>query len=144
FPSLVAPDAVPPGFDAWFAKALTREPEGRFASASQLAESLGAVCGLPVRGSYSTGDIPIPSFAGGPSGQSSPAITPGPGAMTPPGIMPVTPYPSPDRTGANPAVSPHGGAGTLQIATGGPTTRTPAPPAGRNTGAIIAATLAAV
>src|SRR5882724_13366176 len=33
-PSLAAPESVPPGFDAWFAKALTREPEGRFASAS--------------------------------------------------------------------------------------------------------------
>jgi serine/threonine protein kinase len=142
-PSQLAPD-VPPGFDAWFAKALTREPEGRFSSASELAESLGAVCGLPVRGSYSTGDIPIPSFASGPMGHSSPAITPGPGAMTPPGIMPVTPYPTADRTGPNPAFAHVGNANTLAMATGAPTTQTPAPSQSKNTGAIIAAAAAAV
>jgi serine/threonine protein kinase len=144
-PTHVAPDAAPPGFDAWFAKALTREPEGRFSSASELAESLGAVCGLSVRGSYSTADIPIPSFAGGPMGSSSPAMTPGPGAMTPPKIMPVTPYPTADRTGPNPALSQSAGnANTMQMATGAPTTQTPAPSGGKNTGAIIAAAAAAV
>ncbi|MES1184394.1 MAG: protein kinase [Myxococcales bacterium] len=143
-PSQVAPE-VPPGFDAWFAKALTREPEGRFASASELAESLAAVCGLSVRGSYSTADIPIPSFASGPMGSSSPAITPGPGAMTPPGILPVTPYPTADRTGPNPAFHQSAGAvNTLQMATGAPTTQTPAPTHAKNTGAIIAAAAAAV
>jgi serine/threonine-protein kinase len=143
-PSQVAPD-VPPGFDAWFARALTREPEGRFSNASELAESLAAVCGIPVRGSYSTGDIPIPSFASGPMGHSSPAITPGPGAMTPAGIMPVTPYPSADRTGPNPALFAGSNASTLQMAaTGAPTTQTPAPTAARNTGTIVAAAAAAV
>jgi len=143
-PSQVAPE-VPPGFDAWFAKALTREPEGRFASASELAESLAAVCGLSVRGSYSTADIPIPSFASGPMGSSSPAITPGPGAMTPPGILPVTPYPTADRTGPNPAFHQSAGnVNTLQMATGAPTTQTPAPTHAKNTGAIIAAAAAAV
>ncbi len=143
-PSQVASD-IPPGFDAWFAKALTREPEGRFSSASELAESLGAVCGLSVRGSYSTGDIPIPSFASGPNGHSSPALTPGLGALTPHGIMPVTPYPTADRTGPNPAFSQStGNANTLHMATGAPTTQTPAPGAAKNTGAIIAAAAAAV
>ncbi len=93
-PSHAAPEAVPPGFDAWFAKALTREPEGRFSSASELAESLGAVCGLSVRGAYATGDIPIPSlrqraeryFIAGHDAWTR--------ARSPPhGIMPVTPYP---------------------------------------------------
>jgi serine/threonine-protein kinase len=144
-PSQLAPD-VPPGFDAWFARALTREPEGRFSNASELAESLAAVCGIPVRGSYSTGDIPIPSFASGPMGHSSPAITPGPGAMTPaPGVMPVTPYPTADRTGPNPIVFAGSNASTLQMnATGAPTTQTPAPVPSRNTGAIVAAAAAAV
>jgi serine/threonine protein kinase len=32
--------AVPEGFDAWFAKAACREPEGRFQSAKELAEAL--------------------------------------------------------------------------------------------------------
>jgi eukaryotic-like serine/threonine-protein kinase len=143
-PSQIAPD-VPPGFDAWFAKALTREPEGRFSSANELAESLAAVCGLSVRGSYSTADIPIPSFASGPMAMSSPAMTPSPGALTPPGIMPVTPYPTADRTGPNPVFSQSAGnANTLQMATGAPTTQTPAPAPAKNTGAIIAAAAAAV
>jgi serine/threonine-protein kinase len=142
-PSRMAPD-VPPGFDAWFAKALTREPEGRFSSSAELAESLAAVCGLPVRGGYSTGDIPIPSFASGPAGHSSPALTPAPG-QTPYGIMPVTPYPTADRSGSNPAFSQSAGrANTLQMATGAPTTQTPAPAPRKNTGAIIAAAAAAI
>jgi len=143
-PSQLAPD-VPPGFDAWFAKALTREPEGRFGSAGELAESLGAVCGLAVRGSYATADIPMPSFAGGPMASSSPALTPAPGFMTPPGALPITPYPSADRTGPSPALSQSAGtANTLQMATGAPTTQTPAPSQRKNTGAIIAAAAAAV
>ena len=143
-PSQVAPD-VPPGFDAWFAKALSREPAGRFSSAGELAASLAAVCGLSaVQGSYSTSEIPIPSYAGGPMGNSSPAITPGPG-QTPYGVMPVTPYPTADRTGPNPAFSQSAGnANTLQMATGAPTTQTPAPSSAKNTGAIIAAAAAAV
>ncbi|HEY6077220.1 MAG TPA: serine/threonine-protein kinase, partial [Polyangiaceae bacterium] len=143
-PSQLAPD-VPPGFDAWFTKALCREPEGRFSSASELAESLGAVCGLAVRGSYSTGDIPNPSFGGGPMGSATPALTPGPHGFTPAGgVLPVTPYPTADRTGRNPAVPVAGSADTLQMATGAPTTQTPAPSPSRNMGAIIAAASAAV
>jgi serine/threonine-protein kinase len=142
-PSQVAGD-LPPGFDAWFVKALSREPTGRFSTAAELAESLGAVCGLSVRGQYSTGDIPIPSFAGGPMASAHPALTPGPGALTPAGILPVTPYPAADRTGPNPAFAAAGNASTLQMATGAPITHTPAPTPSKNTGAIIAAAAAAV
>ncbi len=147
-PSQLAPD-VPPGFDAWFSKALSREPEGRFASAGELAESLAAVCGLSVRGSYGTADIPIPSYAGGPRGTSSPALTPSaplgftpPPGISAPAVMPVTPYPTADRTGQNPAL--RGSASTMQMATGAPTTQTPAPAPRMGTGAIIAAAAAAV
>jgi serine/threonine protein kinase len=149
-PSQMAAD-LPPGFDAWFNKALSREPEGRFSTAAELAESLAAVCGLPVRGSYATADIPIPSYAGGPNASSSPAITPAPNFMATPGphgmtphggVMPVTPYPLADRTGPNPALG--SSASTLQMATGAPTTQTPAPSGGRSTGAIVAAAAAAV
>lgn len=142
-PSQIVGD-LPPGFDAWFVKALSREPAGRFSTAAELAESLAAVCGLPVRGSYSTGDIPIPSFAAGPMGSAHPAITPGPGALTPQGVLPVTPYPTADRTGPNPAFAAVANANTLQMATGAPITHTPAPTASKNTGAIIAAAAAAV
>jgi serine/threonine-protein kinase len=142
-PSQLAPD-LPPGFDAWFVKALCRETEGRFASASELGESLAAVCGLPVRGAYATGDIPLPSFAGGPMGSASPAITPGPLGFTPAGgVLPITPYPTADRTGRNVALV-DGSASTLQMATGAPTTQTPTPIPSRSMGAIIAAAAVAV
>jgi eukaryotic-like serine/threonine-protein kinase len=36
--------AVPPGFDAWFARILDRNPEQRFASAREAAEALRVVC----------------------------------------------------------------------------------------------------
>jgi serine/threonine-protein kinase len=134
-PSHVTPD-VPPGFDAWFAKALSREPSLRFSTASELAESLGAVCGVSIRGSYATGDIPIPSFASGPMAASGDRL---------PAVLPVTPYPTADRTGPNPVVSAAvSAASTMQMATGAPTTQTPAPSTSKSTGTIVAAAAAAV
>src|SRR5205807_2654131 len=60
---------IPPGFDAWLAKALSREPSARFASAAQSADSLAAVCGLSVRGSYVSTEMPRMSDGGtGPYG----------------------------------------------------------------------------
>ena len=44
-PSQVA--AVPPGFDAWWAHAVAREPEERFQSARAMAEALAQVAELP-------------------------------------------------------------------------------------------------
>ena len=44
-PSKVNPD-VPPGFDAWFARACSRDPAKRFQSAEELAQALAGVCGL--------------------------------------------------------------------------------------------------
>jgi serine/threonine protein kinase len=41
-PSQIA--AVPPGFDAWWLKAASRDPAGRFQSAKELSESLNLVC----------------------------------------------------------------------------------------------------
>jgi serine/threonine protein kinase len=43
-PSKVA--AVPPGFDAWFARACSRDPARRFQSAEELAQALAGVCGV--------------------------------------------------------------------------------------------------
>jgi eukaryotic-like serine/threonine-protein kinase len=43
-PSKVNP-AVPQGFDAWFARACSRDPNKRFQSAGELAEALNGVCG---------------------------------------------------------------------------------------------------
>ncbi|MGD0676160.1 MAG: serine/threonine-protein kinase [Polyangiaceae bacterium] len=37
---------VPPGFDAWFARACSREPARRFQTADELAQALAGVCGI--------------------------------------------------------------------------------------------------
>lgn len=47
-PSTVMPDA-PAGFDGWVRRALAREQNGRFQSASETADSLAAVAGLESR-----------------------------------------------------------------------------------------------
>jgi serine/threonine-protein kinase len=43
-PSQVAP--VPPGFDAWWARAVDRDPAGRFQSARELSDALAVALGL--------------------------------------------------------------------------------------------------
>ena len=118
-PSQLVQD-VPPGFDAWLAKALSREPAERFSSAAQLGESLAAVCGVPVRGAYVSSEMARMSELGsGPYGAVSAASAPAFG----PGLA------------AN--VAP------IALATGAPTSRTPAPMKRKPTGAIVAATAAA-
>jgi serine/threonine-protein kinase len=44
-PSQINPD-VPQGFDAWFARACSRDPTKRFQTADELAQALAGVCGL--------------------------------------------------------------------------------------------------
>ena len=44
-PSKVGP-AVPPGFDAWFARACSRDPARRFQTADELSQALAGVCGV--------------------------------------------------------------------------------------------------
>jgi serine/threonine-protein kinase len=44
-PSQINPD-VPAGFDAWFARACSRDPVKRFQTAEELAQALAGVCGL--------------------------------------------------------------------------------------------------
>jgi len=80
-PSSVA--RVPPGFDAFIARALAREPEQRFGSASEFAEALRSV----VTGS--TLSVPPPSFGtvpltSPPAALSVPAATAGPVSVTQP------------------------------------------------------------
>jgi len=117
-PSEVTPD-VPPSFDAWLQKALTREPAQRFQTAAQLSESLAAVCGLAVRG-QDGGSGPYPAIGSGSfSAVTSPALT------FPTGISPVT----------------HSSAMPLS---GAPTTQTSAPANRTRSGAIAAAALAAL
>jgi eukaryotic-like serine/threonine-protein kinase len=123
-PSQIVAD-VPPGFDAWLAKALSRDPAERFSSAAQLAESLAAVCGLSVRGSYSSVEMPRMSD-GGTGPYSALGSGPQPQYVTGPGAVAVS-HTAP-----------------IALATGAPTTQTPVPGKRTGTGAIIAASLAAV
>ena len=44
-PSQINPE-VPMGFDAWFARACSRDPAKRFQTAEELAQALAGVCGL--------------------------------------------------------------------------------------------------
>ncbi len=53
---------VPPGFDAWFARACHRDPGARFSSAKDLAEALRAVLTPDWKGS---GWKPAPEYCGG-------------------------------------------------------------------------------
>jgi eukaryotic-like serine/threonine-protein kinase len=83
-PSRLVSD-LPPSFDAWVHKALTREPAERFQTAAQLSESLAAVCGLTVRGQYQR------DAAAGPySAPGSRSLTDGHGVTLPSGISAVT------------------------------------------------------
>lgn len=66
-PSQAMPD-LPPSFDAWFSRALTREPEHRFQTVQELSDALAAAAGISVR----QGMVAPPSFAQ----QGSPAATP--------------------------------------------------------------------
>jgi eukaryotic-like serine/threonine-protein kinase len=95
---------LPPGFDAWFARALTREPEGRFQSASELGTSLAAVCGLSVQTSLAADGGSSPNL----HVRIAPAATP---------FVGVTPFGQ---------TTPSAQIGRAQI-TGAPITQTPAP-----------------
>jgi eukaryotic-like serine/threonine-protein kinase len=119
-PSELVPD-LPPGFDAWMARALSREPTGRFQNAAELAQSLAAICGLtgPLMSNMS-GDafsaVQMPSKLG-------------------PHVTPFT------ATTPSPALTP----GPLQGTTGAPITQTPTPrPEKARAGTIVIAALVAL
>ena len=125
-PSQITPD-VPPSFDAWLAKALTRDPAQRFQTAAQLSESLAAVCGLAVRGQHqkdvgSGGYLPVDGGAFSPATDDS-------------------------HSGTFRGVPAAGAGLPLALLTGAPTTQTPAPapaPARRSRSGAVAATALAV
>lgn len=119
---------IPPGFDAWLAKALSREPAERFASAAQLAESLAAVCGLSVRGQPITADRPLNDAGSG--GYSALAA----GYRSQPAF----------GTGGGSSSGPYAHARPVALATGAPTTQTPSPVKRTGRAAVLAAGLAAL
>ncbi|RYG79217.1 serine/threonine protein kinase, partial [bacterium] len=63
-PSHAVP-GLPPSFDAWFARALEREPDRRFRTAQELADALAYTCGVNMRrgGSGETPGFPHDAFA---------------------------------------------------------------------------------
>ncbi|WP_437874876.1 serine/threonine-protein kinase [Sorangium sp. So ce513] len=80
--------ALPPGFDAWFARATAGDPAARFRRATEAVQALGEVLGVPVaagRGTFPSapswpGVVPAatgPSFAPAPT-DPTPARSPGP------------------------------------------------------------------
>jgi serine/threonine-protein kinase len=124
-PSELVPD-LPAGFDSWMARVLTREPLARFSSAAELGEALGAVCGVPVRPAYSTGDIPI-------HGSDSSALEPAGPIITP--TYSSNPLPS-DATLAS---RPIGAArATPDVTIGGGVANTPAQPGRRSKSSLVA------
>jgi serine/threonine-protein kinase len=100
-PSAVA--AVPPGFDAWWARAAARSPEERFQTAKEMVESLGVALGLsvgePISGPLSASSSRLAAAApsampisaptlNAPSGSHALAT---PGTPIPMGMTPVGP-----------------------------------------------------
>ena len=64
-PSRVAP-GIPPSFDAWFARALDREPARRFATAQELSDALALACGVSVRrGNTASSQSAMQPYVGG-------------------------------------------------------------------------------
>jgi serine/threonine-protein kinase len=94
-PSQVQP-GISPSFDAWFARALEREPDRRFSSVSELSEALCFAAGIATRSQGNPGALMTPTpgatypmsntpgFGSSPRVGSSPIVesAPAPGAMT--------------------------------------------------------------
>jgi len=98
-PSQLVPD-VPPGFDAFIQRALSRDPAERFQTSQEFAESLSAICGLSVRGPYGSRDGS--ALASGPHPAATQAVSQhrvhGPFGITPGTGAPITQTPTPVST----------------------------------------------
>ncbi|XXX82442.1 protein kinase [Sorangium sp. So ce134] len=121
--SSLAPE-LGPEVDGFFARALMREPERRFQSASELAEAFGAAAASPGAGAgavrppaLAEGASPALALHGGAMGASPGAMGASPGAMgASPGAMGASPGAmgaSPGAMGASPGVM-GASAGTLR------------------------------
>ncbi len=88
-PTQLVPE-LPPAFDAWFTRALAREPEGRFQSAQELADALVVALGAPRAEQISSlellaGGTAVLAGAGVPAPAGLPTPAGGIGYFTPPG-----------------------------------------------------------
>jgi NitT/TauT family transport system substrate-binding protein len=77
---------IPPGFDGWWAKAMARLPEQRFASAKEMAESLATALGVSLDPLADRVSLPGPAAVqtspGAVSGAGVPAPLPAPGTTS--------------------------------------------------------------
>ena len=148
-PSRTAP-GIPPSFDAWFARALDREPARRFTTAQELSDALALACGVSVRrGNTASSQAALPPYVGnGPATQSNPGYgsqayaSPAPYAQSGGGAPPYqTSQPYPVSSASNPGYATpqpqlqHGGG------TQAPFTASARPPqkSGMSAGVLIAA-----
>ncbi len=123
---------VPPGFDRWIERALSRSPSERFSTAAELGEALAVTCGLTT---------PMAPF-GGDARHSDPQIHQLGRHITAPA--------PPDGPSVRPPLSAVTKSGSVSITfrspsghTGSPTANTPAPTPRQNTSTIIMATVLA-
>jgi hypothetical protein len=117
-PSQAAP--VPPGFDAWWLRAVARDPAQRFQTARDMGEALSLALGVTVMAGVEVGSImagpssgPVSGLAGGSfatraAGTPMPrALTmPSPGTPLPGGMTPSGPMDAPPSSGPGGAPTP--------------------------------------
>jgi len=141
-PSRALP-GLPTTFDAWFMRALDREPDRRFQNAAELSEALAFACGVSVRrGPTSSQPLaqgygpygPPPSMHGAP-----PIMTPGP-MQAHPMAPPMSHMP---QTTPSPAATPMYGPGSPGL-TNAPFVSSTPKPAKSSRGIVVASILAAL
>jgi serine/threonine-protein kinase len=94
-PSSLGP--VPPGFDAWWAKAAERNPDNRYPTAKDFATQLAMALGTSAVNEVGMAHTAIMNTGAAPAfspGQTAAMVTPQP-AMTPPGMVMGTHTPQP-------------------------------------------------
>jgi hypothetical protein len=74
---------VPPGFDAWFARACSRDPAKRFHTPDELAQALASVCGLERIRMATLDEDQVQYVMRSPVGAAKPDSVPVPSAMSP-------------------------------------------------------------
>ncbi|MBX3202288.1 MAG: serine/threonine protein kinase [Labilithrix sp.] len=114
-PSQVVP-GIPPNFDAWFMRALEREPERRFPNVTELSDALAFAAGIATR-----------SQQGAPLAQVA-TIGAGPGMITPHGLS----TPPPQHGTGSQGYASHTPSGYGAQSAHAPTMQTPAPGAMTN------------
>ncbi|MBX3216759.1 MAG: serine/threonine protein kinase [Labilithrix sp.] len=133
-PSQVVP-GIPPNFDAWFMRALEREPERRFANVTELSDALAFAAGIATR-----------SQQGAPLAQVA-TIGAGPGMITPHGLSTPSPHhgtgpqgyasQTPSGYGAQSAHAPTMQTPAPGAMTNSPFTSEPIPGAGSGKGKLV-------